>query len=202
MYLIYQITNRINNKIYIGETRRQDRWKQHQRYALGGPIKYPKHFKAIHAAIKKYGVENFTFEIIDTCKSLIESNLTDGGDHSHISAAKLTEIQVTEIINLLTNGSTYKELIETYKVSRASISDIKNGKTWSYLDRPESLKKQIRKSGSKLGQKINRPHRTFYYCKICNKEFTNKRNTKSGMCRECFWKQYRKTINPKQLHNE
>lgn len=61
---IYKITNRINGKIYIGQSIDiQYRWKQHLK-ALNDN-KYS-HLK-IYQAFKKYGIENFSFEIIEQC---------------------------------------------------------------------------------------------------------------------------------------
>ena len=54
---IYQITNLINNKIYIGQTNNiKKRWSNHKN------CNSPK--MVIAKAIKKYGVENFKFEIL------------------------------------------------------------------------------------------------------------------------------------------
>lgn len=65
-FFIYKITNIINNKIYIGKTNNPiARWKRHNKIAEGGPIKCAKSFYFIHAAICKYGKENFTFDIIE-----------------------------------------------------------------------------------------------------------------------------------------
>lgn len=58
---IYKITNKVNNKSYIGQTRNtvEFRWRQH--------IK-AKDNKYFHKAIQKYGVENFTVETLEKCK--------------------------------------------------------------------------------------------------------------------------------------
>lgn len=56
MYL-YQITNLINGKIYIGQTNNiQKRWSNHRCCSSPDMV--------IAKAIKKYGVENFKFEIL------------------------------------------------------------------------------------------------------------------------------------------
>src|SRR5579885_207108 len=58
--------NLVNGKFYVGKsTDPQGRWGDHRKVALGGRDKYPKDFFAIHAAIHKYGIANFQFEIID-----------------------------------------------------------------------------------------------------------------------------------------
>lgn len=114
MYYVYRITNNINNKVYYGKTNNIiTRWTHHKNYAIGGKEKYPKHFQAIHAAMNKYGINNFTFEIILTTKDELFSlefevnlitaakqigncyNLTNGGEgtsgfhHSNITKEKM-----------------------------------------------------------------------------------------------------------------
>lgn len=62
-YLIYRITNLINNKIYIG---------QHVTTNINDdPMGSGEHIKN---AIKKYGIENFEKEIIAECSSFEEMN--------------------------------------------------------------------------------------------------------------------------------
>lgn len=56
---IYKITNKINGKVYIGQSIDIDtRWRQHCN---------AKDNFAIHNAIKKYGKENFKFEVLLEC---------------------------------------------------------------------------------------------------------------------------------------
>ena len=62
--LIYKITNLINNKCYIGQTIKtaEQRWKEHQSHAFGS---HPNdQNKSLYKAIRKYGLENFTFEVL------------------------------------------------------------------------------------------------------------------------------------------
>lgn len=64
MFYFYCITNLINQKIYVGVTvSPTSRWRFHKTIAKGGNKKYPTQFQYIHAAMAKYGIENFTFEI-------------------------------------------------------------------------------------------------------------------------------------------
>jgi len=65
--VIYKITNKINGKIYIGQTTTsiKDRWKSHCKR---------KDRPGISHAIQKYGKENFTIEEIDGANSLSELN--------------------------------------------------------------------------------------------------------------------------------
>lgn len=63
---IYKIENLINHKKYIGQSVDiYDRWWHHKNI-----VKQPydiEHYSAIHKAIKYYGIENFSFEIIEEC---------------------------------------------------------------------------------------------------------------------------------------
>lgn len=60
---IYKITNKENGKMYIGQTIRsvEDRWKRHKNDALNNIL--DTHFAR---AIRYYGPDAFTVEIIDT----------------------------------------------------------------------------------------------------------------------------------------
>lgn len=64
---IYKITNQINNKIYVGQSVHiVQRWSQHK-YQAKDPTELG-HNSILHEAFRKYGVDNFTFEIIEECK--------------------------------------------------------------------------------------------------------------------------------------
>ena len=57
---IYKVTNKINGKVYIGQSVDiGKRWRQHM------TAKDDIYF---HKAIQKYGVENFEWEVIEQCK--------------------------------------------------------------------------------------------------------------------------------------
>lgn len=68
---IYKITNKINNKVYIGQTIRDInlRWQRHCQDAISGrtDTKFAR-------AIRKYGKDNFIIELIDTASSKEELN--------------------------------------------------------------------------------------------------------------------------------
>ena len=63
---IYKVTNLINNKIYIGQSINiYQRWQAHKSTSLNKNSKeYNIYF---HNALRKYGIENFNFEIIEQC---------------------------------------------------------------------------------------------------------------------------------------
>lgn len=94
---IYKITNKLNNKAYIGQSIHiEERWKEH----IWGKGNQP-----LHIDIAKYGIENFNFEIIELCSKdqLLEKekywikyfntypngyNLNDGGDNHAFAITK------------------------------------------------------------------------------------------------------------------
>lgn len=63
--IIYKITNTINGKVYIGQTKKSldDRWKSHMnRYRNNCDYH-------LYESMRKYGVENFTVEEIDSANN-------------------------------------------------------------------------------------------------------------------------------------
>ena len=61
---IYKITNTINGKVYIGQTKQtiEQRFIQHKSHARTGQS----HHK-LARALRKYGDENFTIELVEIC---------------------------------------------------------------------------------------------------------------------------------------
>lgn len=138
---IYKIENMINHHIYIGQSRNiEKRWNNHKRVK-----EEEKH--AIHRAIDKYGIENFSFDIIEKCEpdklnereiywiSKYNSyergyNETRGGQ-GFAATVKLTLSQVEEITNLLkTNQYTNLEIAKKFEVSENTICGINTGYNW------------------------------------------------------------------------
>lgn len=81
---IYKITNKINGKCYIGQSINiEQRLKNHKSSKVDKPL---------YRAFKKYGIENFTFEILEQCK---REELNE------------KEIKYIEIYNSTTDGNGY-----------------------------------------------------------------------------------------------
>jgi hypothetical protein len=121
--VIYKTANLINGKYYIGKDS-----KNYLNY-LGSGI-------AIKKAIKKYGKENFTKEILCFCKSLEEL------------ADKEKEYITTEIIN---DPSSYNMILGGIGGSVKGRKNILKGKTYEEIfgkEKAEELKK-IRSTASK-----------------------------------------------------
>lgn len=131
---IYLITNLINGKKYVGQTRTsvQERWYRHccranTEKAIG-----------IDGAIKKYGAENFSCETIKECPIeeldkweiyYIKEYKTYQGDNADIGynltlggqGGLLFDIDETEMLEMYNNGKTAKEIGEYYHCSDKTI---------------------------------------------------------------------------------
>lgn len=63
MFTVYKITNQVNGKCYIGSSVQVEiRWREHKNCAFNpnnNKYEYP-----LYRAFRKYGLENFTFEIL------------------------------------------------------------------------------------------------------------------------------------------
>ena len=164
---IYKITNLINNKFYIGKSKTvHARWGQHIRASQVSQEKWDankrKEQTPLHKAIRKYGVDNFQFEIIEECSpselnarekywidffnafnSKQGYNCTKGGDGyccgggENSTSNILTQKEVDFIKQSLREGWTAKQ-IQKYvpKASYTTISNINNGRSW--IDEKES----------------------------------------------------------------
>lgn len=65
---IYKITNKINKMCYIGQAKKiRERWREHMKCGLG--IDTPANNK-LYIAMKKDGIDNFTFELLEACAAV------------------------------------------------------------------------------------------------------------------------------------
>ena len=150
---IYKITNTINNKVYIGLSKNiEDRWKTHKkRYKIENDKEYEKH---LYRSFRKYGIEAFTFEIIEECLeeelsnreiywiSYFDSyangyNETPGGEVICVGGEKhpnhkLTEQDVRCIRNYYNNKARRKDVYNLYKnqIGESGFAKIWKGETW------------------------------------------------------------------------
>jgi len=136
---IYKITNKINEKSYIGQSKHiKRRWREHVN-GLENSV--------ISTAIKKYGKENFIFEVLEQCsikelnnkeiyyidkfKTYGEGyNMTTGGDGVKGVGKVLTSNNIHEIIFDLRSGTPASEIADKFRVTVEMISRINNGTAW------------------------------------------------------------------------
>lgn len=143
---IYKITNKITNECYIGQSRNiLKRWQDHY-YKLDTDRTKNLH---LYRAFKKYGFENFNFEIIEKCsiEQLNEKevywiqyydsynngyNLTPGGDYSSSSQRVATRQEVIEIRKRELNYDTFSNVCKDYPhLSKSIIKGIWEGQTYN-----------------------------------------------------------------------
>jgi group I intron endonuclease len=146
---IYKITNSINNKVYIGQsTNISRRWNAHHNEPFNKLS--PAHDCCFYRAIRKYGIENFTFEVLEECSpqeldekeryyiSLFDSYANgyneNFGGRDTFGGHKLSIEQVLEIKEKLASQQfTLAQLSEEYQVHKDTIRNINNGWSWSLL---------------------------------------------------------------------
>jgi group I intron endonuclease len=162
MGIIYEIINLINSKSYIGQTRR----------TLNERINHHKNEKVkntpLYNAIRKYGWENFSIQIIDKCEI---SKLND----KEIYWIEEKNTLHPNGYNLTSGGNQY----EHNEYTKSKISNLRKGMKFSDSHRenirksrlgttiPESQRKKMSESHrgiihteeTKIKLKYNQPHR-------------------------------------------
>lgn len=197
---IYKITNTINGKCYIGQsTNINKRWNNHKCYKS----QHKENWSAfpLYRAIEKYGIENFTFEVLEECfpEQLNEKevqyikeynsfgegyNQTSGGDGTCNSCVKLTENQVFEIYDLLrADEMSQDDIAEKFNVGKDIISTINHGKSRYHA----GIEYPVRKNLNKY-----KPNQGKVFCVDCGIEIY----CKSTRCNKCAQKLNRKVERP------
>lgn len=149
---IYKITNKLNNKVYIGQaTNLQDRIADHRQ----------KRFVPIDMWINMIGVENFDFEILEQDNTLTQRDLDkkereyirqyesqnptkgynkqSGGFNNSAGEgngrAKLTEADVRAIRTAYANHESCKQCYEKYKdkITYNSFQGVWQGRSWATI---------------------------------------------------------------------
>lgn len=87
--IIYKVTNLVNGKVYIGQTRRtlEQRRKEHEK---SSKVQY-----LFQRALKKYGKESFSWEVIDTADDHDELNMKEANWISRFQSYKTKGYNMT-----------------------------------------------------------------------------------------------------------
>jgi group I intron endonuclease len=168
-YIIYKFTNKLNGKIYIGVTKRSLNIRLHEHITASNEPKFK-----FHQALKKYGIDNFNYEIImkdvktkdDANKfeiyyiDLFDSykngyNMTQGGGnrsefrHTDESKLKLRESHLGKKLSKSQKENISKSLMGVPKSETHRINVIKS---ITGLKRNETVKQLLSKL--KIGKQI------------------------------------------------
>ena len=163
MGYIYKIENKINGKIYIGETARtpERRWYEHIFYSMAAGS----HRHALQNAIRKYGEQNFSFDVLEECPneelgerekyyiqkydSFIKNgkgyNMTFGGDNG-------VKIDREKVFQLWERGLCCKEIAEQLDSSGATVSGIL--KENYGITRKQIYERAVKKNRERSGKKV------------------------------------------------
>ena len=179
---IYKITNIKNNQSYIGKSNNiERRLSDHKRLAF--TKSYKEYNKILYQAFRKYGIENFIFEILEELDNYSISNErekywikyyntynngyneSEGGDggsskgHCQGSANgrhKLTEEDVILIRTKFKEGCAKQDCYKLFqdKITLGGFARIWTGQTWKHI-MPEVYTKENIKRNASLGRSKN-----------------------------------------------
>jgi len=150
---IYSITNKINGKKYVGKTTKDVNKYWDAKYRNKSVLNtQPK--RAIKRAFKKYGINSFLFEVIDTASSLKQLN-----EKEKLWIQKCNSFGRNGY-NMTLGGdggdtlSTHPQKDDIYKRSSATFRKLKRG--WTEKHVPEYVKRKISKTltGRKLPENV------------------------------------------------
>ena len=176
---IYKITNLVNGKVYIGQSKNITvRWENHK--SLGRCTNESNSY--LHNAMRKYGVENFKKEVLEECR-VDELNIKEiqyiqeydsmnrekgynqlpGGQHTVLSNEMTVEIVKEITSHLLDNKLTMKQISDIYGLSEDTISNINVGRRWRRDDIDYPIRKN--RAGKAAPDKEELLHKLKYYIK-------------------------------------
>ena len=142
---IYLITNLVNNKKYVGQSRFMwQRWRKHKSEANNNnPL-------PLYCAIRKYGIDNFKFEILEECAPdqlndresyyiFNYNSFVPNGYNIRVPAeegyyANVPDNIIAIIQDLQEGILSYDELANKYGFTKSHIQSINYGQSWRLLD--------------------------------------------------------------------
>ncbi len=172
---IYKIINNINNKIYVGQTKRSvhERWQQHIKSSR---YNYCTDYSTkIHRAIRKYGIKNFSIFIIETCDILLLNereqywinfyNSIDDGYNITKGGNGYSLYDYNEIYKKWLENKSCSQIIEETGISYTTLSEILNRFNVPIKERQDrgidnkiKINKELIKKAFLLGESINKIH--------------------------------------------
>lgn len=155
--LIYKITNSITGDNYVGQTIQtpMKRWKQHINNSKKG--KNP-----LSRAIRKYGKENFSIEVLEECKTQYELNTQET-----FWGKELTSLTPNGYNLLLGSGKgsaseeTKNKISSTMKGRYAGEKNPMFGKPGTNLGKSPSIESRTKMSAAQIGLQIGNKNGMF-----------------------------------------
>lgn len=192
---IYKITNMCNGKVYIGQSINTYKRISAHKNSPFNPNSH-NYDLPLYRAIRKYGIDNFKFEVIEKCeRELLNEkevywikfydstdpdkgyNIATGGEENQ-HGVLLTREQANEIKKTLMETSlSFSKIAKPYNVNPQTVSDINSGKTWNFGD----IKYPIRE--------VVLPKKEKVFCIDCGAEI----HYRSTRCKKCYDKFFVKT---------
>lgn len=195
---IYKITNKINGKVYIGQSVNiYQRWQKHKRSAINKSD--PKYHYHLYCAFRKYGIEHFDFEILEKCNiaeldmrerywirihnSFFNGyNQTLGGDGR--GSKKIEKEYIVGIFKDLENNELNNiEIAKKWNVSADLVSGINNGRFWRCDDKQYPIRVCKNSKNNQLSSTQRVKDKKI--CPKCGKEM----DYRSVLCAECRMKE-------------
>lgn len=142
--VIYLITNNVNDKVYVGKTEHESPdkyYEYHLNRALIGDENRDFYNKPLYRAIRKYGKDSFSFQILDTAESKDELN------EKEIFYIDKYDSYLGDGYNLTKGGdggdtlSNHPDKEDIYKRSGTTYKQRRRG--WTYRDYPDEMRQQI-----------------------------------------------------------
>lgn len=191
---IYKYTNLINGSCYIGQAvDLVRRHKDHKvRYCSPTSEEYN---SVIHQAFRKYGIENFTYEVLEECGvdqlndreiywiAFYDSynngyNCGPGGSEKHFCKFN-TDILASITNDLQNTDMIYQDIANKHSCSIGFVSDFNAGKLW----KQDGVQYPLRQH--KRNQR---------FCTVCNTPIS--KDGVTGMCSKCYAKSIRTVERP------